>query len=54
MAVRLRLLRTNSLKEGAMWHIYWKPELWNQQRRPLLGNGSATTSIARQQLHNMQ
>jgi hypothetical protein len=22
MAVRLRLLRTNSLKEGAMWHIY--------------------------------
>jgi hypothetical protein len=32
-----------------LWHVRWKPELWSQQRKPLLGNGSANTSIARLQ-----
>jgi hypothetical protein len=30
-----------------MWHVCWKPELWNRQRQPLLGNGSANTPVAR-------
>jgi hypothetical protein len=34
-----------------MLHVCWKPELWSQQRQPLLGNGSANTSITRQQRH---
>jgi hypothetical protein len=32
------------------WNICSKPWLWNQQRRPLLGNGSAYTRVARQWL----
>jgi hypothetical protein len=32
-----------------LWHVCWKPELWSQQRQPLLGNGSINI-IARQQL----
>jgi hypothetical protein len=55
----------NSLKTGVyskvhlcasniMWHICSRQELWSQQRWPLLGNGSANTSIARQQLCNVQ
>jgi hypothetical protein len=35
-----KILRTNSLKEGAMWHIHWKPGLWSQQRPPLLGKST--------------
>jgi hypothetical protein len=35
-----RLLDTSSLKEGAMWHVCRKPELWSQQ-----------TAVARQWLH---
>jgi hypothetical protein len=33
-----------------LWHVYWKPELWSQQRQPLIGNGSVNTSVARQWL----
>jgi hypothetical protein len=35
-------------RQTIAWHVRWKPELWNQQRQPLLGNGSANTSVARQ------
>jgi hypothetical protein len=31
-------------------HVCWEPELWSQQRRPLLRNGSVNTSVARQWL----
>jgi hypothetical protein len=37
-----------------LWHICWRQELLSQQRKPLLGNGSANMPIARQQLHNTQ
>jgi hypothetical protein len=30
-----------------LWHICWRQELWSQQRQPLLGNGSAKTSVPR-------
>jgi hypothetical protein len=26
-----------------LWHIFWKPGLWSQQRQPLLGNSTVTT-----------
>jgi hypothetical protein len=35
-----------------LWHVCWKSELWSQQRQPLLGNGSANMSVARQWLSN--
>jgi hypothetical protein len=31
-------------------HVCWKPELWSQQRQPLLGNSSANMPAARQWL----
>jgi hypothetical protein len=33
-----------------LWHVCPKPELWSQQRQPLLWNGSANTPVARQWL----
>jgi hypothetical protein len=33
-----------------LWHVCWKPELWNQHRQPLLGNGSVNTPVPRQWL----
>jgi hypothetical protein len=41
-----RLLGTSSLKEGSMWHVYRKPEMWSQQRQLLLANGSVNTFVA--------
>jgi hypothetical protein len=32
-----------------LWHVCWKPDLWSQQRQPLLDNGSVNTAISRQQ-----
>jgi hypothetical protein len=32
-----------------LWHVCRKPEFSNHHRQPLLGNGSANTSIARLQ-----
>jgi hypothetical protein len=33
-----------------LWHIFSKPVLRNQKRRPLIGNGSANTPVATQWL----
>jgi hypothetical protein len=28
-----------------LWHVCWKPELWSQQRQPLLENGFVTRPL---------
>jgi hypothetical protein len=33
-----------------LWHVWWKPQLWSQQRQLLLRNGSVITPVARQWL----
>jgi hypothetical protein len=33
-----------------IWHIFWKPELWSQQRQPLLGNDCINTPVVKQWL----
>jgi hypothetical protein len=46
------LLKQKHPTECILWHICSKPGLWNQQRRPLVGNGSVNTLITRQWLIN--
>jgi hypothetical protein len=36
--------------QKVLWHVYWKPELWSQQRQLLLGNGSENMPTAREPL----
>jgi hypothetical protein len=37
-----------------LWHIWWKQELWSQQRQPLLGNGSVSVTWWLQQTCTQQ
>jgi hypothetical protein len=52
----LKLMLSPHLRVGiaintkTLCHVCWKPQLWSQQRKPLLGNGSANTPVARQWL----
>jgi hypothetical protein len=42
--------RDNFTVAFILWHIWSKQELWSRKSRPLLGNGSANTPVARQRL----
>jgi hypothetical protein len=53
----------NSLKEGAIWHIYSKQELWSHKtpvvrkrlcKHPLLGNELASNKEAIEIMFSMQ
>jgi hypothetical protein len=52
--VHMKKLKLNFWSLNILWHTCSRQELWSQQRQPLLGNGSANTPFARQQIPNTQ